>query len=116
MFTENSKRRSRTFDLRNSVFQVFFSMQVNHLPVFSVGHEHLRHDFYAQREAADEDFAVGVAVHLAGCIGVLFEDFLFFVVQSGQQIILMPDHQCQQFLAGAVFFDVYLAGIDVAVP
>ena len=86
------------------------------LPVFIFGHEHFCHDFYAQREAADEHFAVGVAVHFAGCIGVLFEDFFFFVVQSGQQIILMPDHQCQQFLAGAVLFDVYLAGIDVALP
>ena len=116
MFTTNSKKRSRTFDARDSVFQVFFSMQMNHLPGFIVGHEYLRHDFYAQREAADEDFAVGVAVHFAGCIGVLFEDFFFFVVQPGQKIVLMSDHQCQQFLAGAVLFDVYLAGVDVAVP
>ena len=83
---------------------------------FIVGHKHFCHDFYAQREAADEHFAVGVAVHFAGCIGVLLEDFFFLVVQSGQQIVLMPDHQRQQFLAGAVLFDVYLAGIDVAVP
>jgi len=83
---------------------------------FIVGHEHFRHDFYAQREAADEHFAVGVAVHFAGCIGVLFEDFFFFVVQPGQKIVLMADHQCQQFLARAVLFDVQLAGIDVAVP
>ena len=47
MFTENSKRRSRTFDVRDSVFQVFFSMQVNYSPGFIVAREHLRHDFYA---------------------------------------------------------------------
>ena len=83
---------------------------------FIVGHEHFCHDFYTQREAADEHFAVGVAVHFAGYISVLFEDLLFFVVQPGKQIVLMTDHQCQQFFARAVLFDVYLAGIDVAVP
>ena len=83
---------------------------------FIVGHEHFCHNFYAQREAADEHFSVGVAVHFAGCIGVLFEDFFFCIVQLNKQIVLVADHQCQQFLAGAVLFDVYLAGIDVAVP
>lgn len=85
-------------------------------PGFIVAREHLRHDFYTQRKAADEHFAVGVAVHFAGCIGVLLEDFFFFVVQPGKQIVLVSDHQCQHFFARAVFFDVYLAGIDVAVP
>ena len=85
-------------------------------PGFIFGHEYLCHDFYAQRKAADEHFAIGVTVHFAGCIGVLLEDFFFFVVQPGQQIVLMADHQCQQFLARAVLFDVQLAGIDVAVP
>ena len=83
---------------------------------FIVACDHLHHDFYTQRKAADEHFAVGVAVHFAGCIGVLLEDFFFFVVQPGQQIVLVVDHQCQQFLAGTVLFDVQLAGIDVAVP
>ena len=57
-----------------------------------------------------------MAVHFAGDIGVLLEDFFFFVVQPGQKIVLVAVHESQQFFVRALLFHVQFTGMDVAVP
>jgi len=60
-----------------------------------VGH-HFYDDSRADGEAFHECLPHGQIVHFGRAVREFLEDFLFFVVQPGEQVFLMPYHQRQQ--------------------
>ena len=78
--------------------------------------QHLDDDPRADGESFHERLPLGQIVHLGRAVCEFFEDFLFFVVQPGEQVFLMPHHQRQQFCVCAVFLERPLPRRDVAEP
>ena len=74
----------RLLRLQAVFFSLFFVICVCH---------HRDDDLRTNGESFHECLALGQIVHLGGAFGEFFEDFLFFVIQPLEKIVLMPNHQ-----------------------